>query len=85
MQIVVRTVSYEDRNETIALGEMTLLVTDKAVITIRHGQASQLASVRASLERDPSRLRLGPTAVVAAVLGLVIDDYGPRSMDSRTT
>ena len=77
VQIVLRTASYEDRSETIALGEMTLLVAANAVITIRHGQASQLASVRASLERDPSRLRLGPAAVVAAVIGLVIDDYGP--------
>ncbi len=77
MQIVLRTVSYDDRNETIALGEMTLLVTDRAVISIRHGQASQLASVRSSLEHDAPRLCLGPTAVVAAVIGLVIDDYGP--------
>jgi magnesium transporter len=77
VQIVLRTASYEDRDETIALGEMTLLVTANAVITIRHGQASQLASLRSSLESDPSRLGLGPTAVVAAVIGLVIDDYGP--------
>jgi magnesium transporter len=77
VQIVLRTASYEDRNETIALDEMTLLVTANAVISIRHGQASQLASLRSSLESDPSRLGLGPTAVVAAVIGLVIDDYGP--------
>jgi magnesium transporter len=77
VQIVLRTAAYEDRNETIALGEMTLLVTERAVISIRHGQASQLAASRASLERDPVRLRLGPAAVVAAVIGLVIDDYGP--------
>jgi magnesium transporter len=77
VQIVLRTVAYDDRSETISLGEMTLLVTARAVITIRHGQASQLASVRASLEADPARLCMGPTAVVAAVIGLVIDDYGP--------
>jgi magnesium transporter len=47
------------------------------VITIRHGQASQLSSARAALERDPDRLRLGPAAVVAAVVNVVIDGYGP--------
>jgi magnesium transporter len=77
VHIVLRTAAYEDRNETIALGEMTLLVSPRAVISIRHGQASQLASMRAALERDPERLRLGPHAVVAAVIELVIDDYGP--------
>ncbi len=77
VQIVLRTAAYEDRSETIALGEMTLLASPRGVISIRHGQASQLASLRAKLERDPERLKLGPTAVVAAVIGLVIDDYGP--------
>jgi magnesium transporter len=77
LQLVLRTAAYEDREETIVLGEMTLLVTDRAVISVRHGQSSQLASTRASLEQDPERLRLGPPAVVAAVIGLVIDGYGP--------
>jgi magnesium transporter len=77
VQIVLRTAKYDDRDETIVLGEMTLLVSQRAIISIRHGQASPLASTRAALEKDPARLALGPTAVVAAVIGLVIDDYGP--------
>ena len=77
VQLVLRTAAYEDRNETIALGEMTVLVGPRAVITIRHGQASQLASARIALEADPERLRLGPAAVVAAVVNVVIDGYGP--------
>jgi magnesium transporter len=75
--LVLRTAAYEDRNETIALGEMTVLVGPRAVITIRHGQASQLSSARAALEADRERLRLGPTAVVAAVVNVVIDGYAP--------
>jgi magnesium transporter len=47
------------------------------VLTIRHGQASELSSARAALEADPVRLRLGPAAVVAAVVNVVIDGYGP--------
>jgi magnesium transporter len=77
VQIVLRTAAYDDRSEVITLGEMTLLVSSCAVISIRHGQASQLSAVRAALEDDPHRLSLGPLAVVAAVIGLVIDDYGP--------
>jgi magnesium transporter len=77
VQLVLRTAAYEDRNETIALGEMTVLVGLRGVITIRHGQASQLSSARAALEADPDRLRLGPAAVVAAVVNVVIDGYGP--------
>ena len=75
--LVLRTAAYEDRNETISLGEMTLLVGPRAVISIRHGQASELSSARAALEADPGRLRLGPASVVAAVVNVVIDGYGP--------
>jgi magnesium transporter len=77
VQLVLRTAAYEDRNETIALGEMTLLFGPRSVLTIRHGQASSLSSARAALEADPDRLRLGPAAVVAAVVNVVIDGYGP--------
>jgi magnesium transporter len=77
VQLVLRTARYEDRSEMISLGEMTLLVGPHAVISIRHGQASELSSARAALEADPDRLRLGPIAVVAAVVNVVIDGYGP--------
>lgn len=77
VQLVLRTAAYDDRSETIALGEMTLLIGPRSVISIRHGQASQLSSTRAALERDPDRARLGPGAVAAAVINVVIDDYGP--------
>lgn len=77
VQIVARTVSYDDGDETVSLGEITLLMSPNAVISIRHGDTSQLSSMRSALERDRDRLRLGPAAVVAAVIGLVIDDYGP--------
>ena len=77
VQLVLRTAAYEDRNETIALGEMTVLVGPRSLISIRHGQAGQLSSARAALERDPDRLRLGPAAVVAAIVNVVIDGYGP--------
>ena len=75
--LVLRTAAYEDRDETIALGEMTLLVGPRGVISIRHGQASQLTSARTALEADPDRLRHGPSAVVAAVVNVVINGYGP--------
>jgi magnesium transporter len=77
VQLVLRTARYDDKDETVVLGEMTLLVGPSSIVSIRHGQASQLAQVRKGLERDPDHLRLGPMAVLAAVVGHVIDDYGP--------
>jgi magnesium transporter len=77
LELVLRTARYDDGSEAVSLGEMTLLVAPRAIVSIRHGQASPLAGVRAELERDPDRLRPGPMAVLVAVIGQVIDDYGP--------
>jgi|CXWL01.1.fsa_nt_gi magnesium transporter len=77
LQMVVRTASYDDAAESIVLGEMTVLVGPRAVVSIRHGQASPLAELRASLERDPERMAEGPMAVLAAIIGRVIADYSP--------
>lgn len=76
-ELVLRTARYDDRAEAIVLGEMTVIVGDDVVITVRHGQASPLGEVRAALERDPDRLGRGPMGVLAAVVGRVIDDYHP--------
>jgi magnesium transporter len=77
LQLVLRTARYDDRTESIALGEMTLLVAPTSIVSIRHGQASTLSEVRTRLEGQPERLRLGPSVVLAAVVDRVIGDYGP--------
>jgi magnesium transporter len=77
VQLVLRTIGYDDRKEVAQLGEMTLLVRPHSIVTIRHGPTSPLGELRASLEHDPRHLREGTTAVMVAVIGRVIDDYGP--------
>ena len=77
VQLVLRTIRYDDREEIASLGEMTLLVRPHSIVTIRHGPTSPLSQLRQALERDPKRLREGATAVMVAVIGQVIDDYGP--------
>ncbi len=77
VQLVLRTIGYDDREEVASLGEMTLLVRPHSIVTIRHGPTSPLSELREALEHDPRTLREGTTAVMVAVIGRVIDDYGP--------
>jgi magnesium transporter len=84
VRLVLRTAAYEDRNETITLGEMTLLVGPHAVISIRHGQASQLSSARSALEADPDRLRFGPLPSSPPSSTSSSTATRPRSTASRT-
>lgn len=77
VQMVLRTARYNDPEELLVLGEMTVLIGPRAIVTVRHGQASPLSQLRAQLEAEPARLREGPAAVATAIVGRVIDDYGP--------
>lgn len=77
LEVVMRTAKYVDSREVIQLGEMTLLVTSRAIVSLRFGDASPLTGLRSTLERAPSRLGAGPLGVLAEILLQVITDYGP--------
>jgi magnesium transporter len=75
--LVLRTATYEDRRERVILGEITVIVQPRFVITVRYGKASPMASLRHELEQEPDQLRRGPLAVFAEIVSQVIDDYHP--------
>jgi magnesium transporter len=77
MQLVLRTVRYDDREEVASLGEISLLVRPHSIVSIRHGPTTPLSDLRRRLEADPDRLSEGTTAVMVAVIGAVVADYGP--------
>jgi magnesium transporter len=75
--LVLKTARYVDPTEVVELGELLVFLGHDYVITVRHGQASELKEVRETLESDPERLRAGPGAVLHAILDRVVDDYVP--------
>ena len=75
--LVLKTARYVDPTEVVELGELLVFLGHDYVITVRHGEASELGPVREALESNPDRLRCGPGAVLHAILDRVVDDYGP--------
>ena len=75
--VVLKTARYVDPDEVVRLGEIQVFLGRDFVITVRHGEASELGGVRRALEADPGRLRCGPGAVLHAILDRVVDDYQP--------
>ncbi len=75
--VVLKTARYVDASETVEYAEIQLFIGASYVVTVRHGEASALADVRARLERDLERVRCGPMAVLHAVVDCVVDDYAP--------
>jgi magnesium transporter len=75
--IVLLPARYDDTKEEVEFGEMHLFIGSGYVITVRRGEASDLAPARRRLEERPDLLREGPAAVVWAVVDKVVDDYEP--------
>ena len=75
--VVLRPARYVDETETVEFGEVHVFVGEDFVVTVRHGEASELGKVRKRLEGDPELLRLGPEAILYAIMDQVVDDYGP--------
>jgi magnesium transporter len=75
--LALRTAHYLDETETVEFGEIHIFAGPSFVLTIRHGQASQLGRVRKELESRPHLLRRGPMSVVHAIVDRVVDDYVP--------
>ena len=75
--IVLKTARYVDPTEVIKLGEILIFLGHDYIITVRHGEASELTGVRRQLEQDPELLQHGPGAVLHAIVDRVVDDYGP--------
>jgi magnesium transporter len=75
--VVLRAARYLDDVEEVEFGEIHVFVGSDFVLTVRHSQAPDLAAVRRRMEDDPELLRLGPEAVLYAILDGVVDGYAP--------
>ncbi|MEA2316158.1 MAG: magnesium transporter [Solirubrobacteraceae bacterium] len=77
--VVLKTVRYLDSEEVIETGQIMLFANPGFIITVRHGEGSELHGVREQVERRPDLLRCGPASVVHAVIDRVVDDYEPAA------
>ena len=74
---VLRTARYVDETETVEFGEVHVFASPHSVVTVRHGEAPDIAAVRRALESRPDLLRRGPVAILHAIMDRVLDDYAP--------
>ena len=75
--VVLRAAWYLDPQEMVEVTELHVFVGPDFVVTVRHGDAPDLGKVRQRMEQTPDLLRLGPAAILYAILDRVVDDYGP--------
>ena len=73
--VVLKTLRYIEETSDVETGEVMMFVGNRFVVTVRYGEASPLAGVRARLEGDPALLRHGEIAVLHAVMDSIVDNY----------
>jgi magnesium transporter len=79
--MVLKTVRYVEHesptttNEIVETGEIMAFLGEDFIVTVRHGQHTELRNLRAELEAEPDRLRAGPAAVLHAIADHVVDRY----------
>ncbi|MCX4904306.1 magnesium and cobalt transport protein CorA [Streptomyces sp. NBC_00878] len=75
--VVLRAARYLDASEEVDFGELHVFIGPDFLITVRHGAAPDLSAVRHRMEETPELLKLGPEAVLYAILDAVVDGYAP--------
>jgi len=75
--IVYRTARYDEANRQVIFGELDLFLGTGFVIAVRHDEAGDPERARHHLEQYPHLAKIGPAAVVWAILDMVVDDYQP--------
>ncbi|MEV0938862.1 magnesium/cobalt transporter CorA [Micromonospora wenchangensis] len=79
--LVLRTARYcehtelTETSEVVETGQVMLFIGPNFLISVRHGDACRLSSVRADLEAKRDLLRHGPWAVAYAITDRVVDLY----------
>ncbi len=80
-RLVLRTARYVEHaeltadSEVVDTGDVTVLTGPGFVVTVRHGSAGALRSVRRDLEARPQLLEQGPWSVAYAVCDRMVDLY----------
>lgn len=73
--IIAKTAHLE--GDIIVYGETAIFVSDRHIITVRHGSSRRHTEVRSLLEASPTQLAHGPDYVLHGILDFIADGYLP--------
>src|SRR5690606_32448511 len=73
--LVVKTVWYLSDTTAVETGDITVLASDRLLVTVRHGRHDPLPAVRARLAEHPQPLRAGTRGVGYAIVDVIVDEY----------
>jgi magnesium transporter len=75
--IILRTARYDDEEEEVDFGTISVFLAPTFIISVRRGAASELREARLRLENRPELMDAGSAAALWAILDVVVDSYAP--------
>ena len=75
--VILRTARYDDEDEEVDFGKISVFLAPTFVITVRQGVGSELRGARQRLEQRPELLTAGSSSALWAILDQVVDGYAP--------
>jgi magnesium transporter len=73
--LVLKSLWYVDERDAVETGEIAMFVGHDFVISVRHGEGTELHTARVDLEHRAQVLGHGPSSVVYAICDRVVDGY----------
>ena len=73
--VVLKPARYVDEEELVEVDQIMVFLGEDFVVSVRHGESTALAGVRARLDASPDLLRWGSGSVLYAIADRVVDDY----------
>ena len=80
----LKTLWYDPGHSTVENGELYIFVGTNFIVTVRHGEGSQLGDIRADLEQKASLLGHGPAGILYAICDHVVDSYADVTAELET-
>jgi magnesium transporter len=74
---VFKPARYHEDTEEVEFGEILVFMGAGFLITVRHGDTTELAEVRKQVEASSELIARGPVGVLHAIVDRIVDDYAP--------
>ncbi|MER6443936.1 magnesium and cobalt transport protein CorA [Streptomyces venezuelae] len=85
LAVALKPLQYVEEDAAVETGDIMIFVGPRSVLTVSHGPIDPCAEAARRLDADPQMLRLGPWAVLHAVLDVAVDAYSDAARRVRAT
>ncbi|MFB6510419.1 magnesium and cobalt transport protein CorA [Streptomyces virginiae] len=85
LAIALKTLRYVEDETSVETGDIMIFAGPHSVLTVSHGPINPCVEAARRLDADPDMLRVGPWAVLHAVLDVAVDAYSDAARRVRAT